>query len=107
MYPSLMHITCLAHSCHRACEYVRNQFKDVDRFIALMKSAFLKCNSRVQVFREVAPGIPLPPAPVITRWGTWLDAVVYYSTHWTLILEVGNVRNMLALECGIMWLIFR
>lgn len=94
MYPNLMHITCLAHSCYCACEYVRNQFRDVDRFIALMKCAFLKCIARVQVFREVAPGVPLPPAPVITRWGTWLEAVVYYSTYWTQVLEVGNFENV-------------
>lgn len=88
----------MAHSCHRVCEYTRNQFRDVDRFIALMKAVFLKCNSRVQLFRNKAPNIPLPPAPVITRWGTWLKAVVYYALHWNVILEVQNGLEFLFLE---------
>jgi hypothetical protein len=25
--------------------------------------------------------VPLPPIPIITRWGTWLDAVVYYANN--------------------------
>jgi hypothetical protein len=27
------------------------------------------------------PGIPLPPQPVLTRWGTWLDAAMYYADN--------------------------
>ncbi|KAJ4450619.1 hypothetical protein ANN_02047 [Periplaneta americana] len=36
----------------------------------------------------IAPGIPLPPQPVLTRWGTWLDAVNYYAEHYGKIMEV-------------------
>ncbi|VVC25523.1 Hypothetical protein CINCED_3A013125 [Cinara cedri] len=25
------------------------------------------------------PGIPLPPEPIITRWGTWLNAPLFYA----------------------------
>lgn len=25
--------------------------------------------------------IPLPPEPVLTRWGTWLEAVVFNASH--------------------------
>jgi len=27
------------------------------------------------------PGIPLPPEPIITRWGTWLDAALFYANN--------------------------
>ncbi|KAJ4430000.1 hypothetical protein ANN_22204 [Periplaneta americana] len=27
------------------------------------------------------PEIPLPPKPILTRWGTWLEAVEYYAEH--------------------------
>lgn len=84
----MLHVTCLAHSCHRVCEYVRGQFKEVDRFIAVMKATFLKCNARVQIFRQVAPNLALPPSPVITRWGTWLEACMYYAQHMAVIIEV-------------------
>ncbi|KRX29906.1 hypothetical protein T06_13412 [Trichinella sp. T6] len=32
-----------------------------------MKKVFLKAPSRVQLFKEMAPEIPLPPQPVLTR----------------------------------------
>lgn len=43
---------------------------------------------RVLLFQTIAPGIPLPPQPVLTRWGTWLDAVNYYAEHYGKIMEV-------------------
>lgn len=27
------------------------------------------------------PTLPLPPEPVITRWGTWVEAVNFYAAH--------------------------
>ncbi|KRX18174.1 hypothetical protein T07_3177 [Trichinella nelsoni] len=35
----------------------------------------------------MAPEIPLPPQPVLTRWGTWLSAVFYYVANITKIRE--------------------
>ncbi|KAJ4443595.1 hypothetical protein ANN_05269 [Periplaneta americana] len=43
---------------------------------------------RVLLFQIIAPGIPLPPQPVLTRWGTWLDAVNYYAEYYGKIMEV-------------------
>lgn len=37
---------------------------------------------RVQFFEERLPSTPLPPEPVLTRWGTWLDASMYYASHY-------------------------
>jgi len=30
------------------------------------------------MFKKVAPHIPMPPKPIVTRWGTWLTAGNYY-----------------------------
>jgi len=49
--------------------------------IASIKKVFLKAPSRIQIFRETEPNLPLPPQPIITRWGTWLEAVKYYATN--------------------------
>jgi len=38
----------------------------------------------------MAPDIPLPPRPVLTRWGTWLNASMYYCDHFQLIKEIIN-----------------
>lgn len=80
-YVNMLHLTCIAHGLHRVCEYIRNAFADVDQLIAMCKKVFLKSPSRLSLFREFLPDAPLPPRPVITRWGTWLDAASYYCTY--------------------------
>lgn len=89
LYPKMLHCTCLAHSLHRVSEYIRNGYKDVDKFVSLVKKVFLKSNSRVQIFRSTVPGIPVPPAPVTTRWTTWIKAVGYYHENMDSIVKVG------------------
>lgn len=59
-YRRMIHVTCLAHSCHRLGEYVRDLHKMVDRFIAAGKKAFLLSADRKKLFREMTPSIPLP-----------------------------------------------
>jgi hypothetical protein len=34
------------------------------------------------------PDLTLPPEPIITRWGTWLSAVLYYSNNFEKIKNV-------------------
>lgn len=36
------------------------------------------------------PNLALPPEPVITRWGTWLEAALYYSKNINEFEEVVN-----------------
>lgn len=33
-------------------------------------------------------GIPLPPAPIITRWGTLIDVAVYYADYFEVIKKI-------------------
>jgi len=82
------HVTCLAHSLHRVAEEIRKQFPEIDAFISNVKKIFLKCPSRVLKFKEMAPGIPMPPQPILTRWGTWLSAAIYYCENYQLIKSV-------------------
>ena len=53
----------------------------VDKLVSSMKKIFLKAPDRVSSFHEMYPGVPLPPKPIITRWGTWLNAASYYADH--------------------------
>lgn len=32
----------------------------------------------------------MPPEPIITRWGTWLEAVEYYTNNYGVIKNVVN-----------------
>ena len=84
----LIHVTCLAHGLHRICETVRQEFKIVDELISNVKKMFLKSPKRVETFETIAPEVPLPPDPVVTRWGTWLLAAIYYAEHYDKIKEV-------------------
>ncbi|XP_069700702.1 uncharacterized protein [Periplaneta americana] len=93
VYPKLTHFTCVAHAFHRVAEVVRDNFPKVDLLISSVKKVFLKAPSRVNVLKEMYPEIPLPPKPILTRWGTWLEAVEYYAEH---IDSINNV--LLALD---------
>ncbi|KAJ4452284.1 hypothetical protein ANN_03803 [Periplaneta americana] len=61
--------------------------------MGILEKVFLKAPSRVNVLKEMYPEIPLPPKPILTRWGTWLEAVEYYAEH---IDSINNV--LLALD---------
>lgn len=80
-YVNMIHVTCLAHAIHRVCEFIRGSFEDVDGLISNCKKIFLKCPARLNAFKEALPDTPLPPRPVITRWGTWLSAALYYARN--------------------------
>jgi len=69
-YPNIVHVTCVAHMLNRVAEKVRELFPNVNKLINNVKKCFLKSPSRIQLYKETLPGFPLPPEPVITRWGT-------------------------------------
>uniref|UniRef100_A0A2S2QIM4 DUF659 domain-containing protein n=1 Tax=Sipha flava TaxID=143950 RepID=A0A2S2QIM4_9HEMI len=77
-YSKMEHVTCLAYALHRVAEEIRKHFPKVDQLISNCKKIFLKAPSRVQIFKKIAPNIPIPPQPVLTRWGAWLTAAFYY-----------------------------
>lgn len=41
-------------------------------------------------FQDRFPGVPLPPQPIHTRWGTWIEAALYYATHFQKIQDFLN-----------------
>ena len=84
LYPSLMHVTCVAHLLHNCAMRVRAHFKNIDEIIATIKAATIKKKD----FHDA--GLPFPPDPVITRWATWLRAVLYYSEN---LLAVRTIVN--------------
>lgn len=90
LYPKMVHVTCLAHALHRVAEEVRGSYPEVDKFIANGKKIFIKAPLRLQKFKEQAPSLPCPPQPILTRWGTWLDAANYYCTNYNEIQKIFN-----------------
>jgi hypothetical protein len=88
---------------NRVAEEIRNHFPNVNKLISSVKKVFLKAPLRAQRYKEKMPNIPLPPEPVITRWGTWLNAAVFYAEHFQtikeLILEFERNHNSSIIKC--------
>lgn len=87
-YPRMLHITCLAHAVHRLAETVREVFSSVNDLISSIKKVFLKAPVRIKLYKEMYPDLPLPPQPVITRWGTWIEAARFYANNFDAIKSV-------------------
>ena len=88
LYPSLMHVTCVAHLLHNCTMRVRAHFNNIDEVIATIKAATIKNKDRKKDFRDA--GLPPPPDPVITRWATWLRAALYYRENVPAIRTIVN-----------------
>jgi hypothetical protein len=56
----------------------------LDAFVSRTKKIFVK-----------ALGVPVPPEPLITRWGTWIEATLYYCYH---VYVVKNIVNSVKTE---------
>ena len=89
LYPSLMHVTCVAHLLHNCVMRVRAHFKNIDQVIATIKAATIKIKDRKKDFYNA--GLPSPPDPIITRCpATWLRAALYYSENLPAVRTIVN-----------------
>ena len=88
LYPSLMHVTCVAHLLHNCAMRVRAHFKNIDKIIATINAATIKNKHREKDFHDA--GLPSPHDPVITRWATWLRAALYYSENLPAVRTIVN-----------------
>lgn len=87
-YPNMNHLTCVVHGIHRVAEKIRDTFPMVDKFISLLKKVFLKSPTRTSLYKEIMGNVPLPPYPILTRWGTWITTANFYSKHFEKIKQV-------------------
>ena len=98
LYPQLLHVQCLSHLLHNCAEEIRTKFKDTDNLIARIKLAVQKNPTRRHMFHEIGT----PPNPVITRWGTWLDAAVnYYAKNLPEVKKIYPIVRISNLRCFI------
>lgn len=105
-YPSLKHVTCLAHALNLVAEEARAQFELANKMIASMKTIFKKCVRRRIKFREVT-NLRHPPKVVVTRWCTWIIAAIYYNDYYDEILPfINQLDGTESVACGILKKIF-
>ena len=94
LYPSLMHVTCVAHLLHNCAMRVRARFKNIDEIIATIKPATIKNKDRKKDFHNA--GLPSPPDPVITRWTTWLRAACVTVRTFQLFVPLSTIGQVQA-----------
>jgi hypothetical protein len=84
-YKNFVHITCLAHGLHLLCEFIRDQFPKVNTLVSKMKSVLTYSKERTDMYQELLGDRPLPPKPVITRWGTFLNTAIHHHQNFERI----------------------
>ena len=86
IYPKLFHITCTAHALHNAVERICNHYEDVNKLIATVKASVVKNKDRRKKFSEIVS----PPQPIVTQWGSWLNAAKYYAENFPKVCDIVN-----------------
>ncbi|VVC29750.1 Ribonuclease H-like domain [Cinara cedri] len=87
-YSKMVHVTCAAYCLYRTAEQVRDHFSAVEKLIENCKKVFKKAPTRDEMFEKEAPGVCLPPDPVITRWGSWINAAIYYCENLNTVCRI-------------------
>ena len=94
LYPSLMHVNCVAHLLHNCAMRVRAHFKNIDEIIATIKAATIKNKYRKKDFHD--GGLPSSPDPVITRWATWIRAAFFTVRIFQLFVLLSTIGQVQA-----------
>lgn len=78
-FEQMLHLLCSAHALNNVADVIRTEYTVLDAVIMSVKKIFKKSHARVQIFKNEAPGIRLPPSPCVTRWGKWIECSKYYN----------------------------
>ena len=81
----MIHINCLANNLNRVAEKVVELYPELNEIISLGEQVFLKAPLRRE--KLLTKNLSLSPEPVITRWGTWLEATDYYLKNYETFTE--------------------
>lgn len=91
-------------------EKVREMYLNLNTLVSNLKKVFLKTPQKVDVYKEIMSSVPLLPEPVLTRWGTWIEAANFCADHFgdlkiilqkledTTVVSIQKCINMLSLE---------
>ena len=86
LYPNLFHVTCVAHLLHNCAMHVRAHYPSVDNLVSCVKACVVRNHSRRALFQPLG----YPPEPIVTRWGSWLEAALYYCEHLPQVRDIVN-----------------
>lgn len=80
IYSMMTQVTCILHGMHRICEHVRESLATINQPVSWARKVFLKCPTRISIYKEIMQ-CALPPDVVVSRWGTWLTAVLFFADN--------------------------
>ncbi|KAG0422486.1 hypothetical protein DMUE_6207 [Dictyocoela muelleri] len=72
-YPNLLHTICFAYILHNCAQKIKLNYRKVDDIIASMKGLTVKNQFRKNEFNHIGRR----PSPIVTRWGSWLNAAFF------------------------------
>lgn len=86
LLPNAVHVTCWAHILSLVGEEFREALRLCDMLAASIKAIFSKAPGRraryLHHLRQMkAEKAVMPPTPVITRWNSWFEAVLYHAEY--------------------------
>ena len=84
LYPNLFHVTCVAHLLHNCAMHVRAHFPSVDNLVSCVKACVVRNHLRRALFQPLG----YPPELIVTRWGSWLEAALYYCKHLPQVRDI-------------------
>ncbi|KAG0434848.1 hypothetical protein DMUE_5002 [Dictyocoela muelleri] len=84
LYPNMLHVTCFMHILHNCANKIRIAYPNVEYVIASVKQLVHKNIRKKTLFGEIGN----PPQPILTIWGTWLDAIFYYAENFEEVKEI-------------------
>ncbi len=76
-YSNMIHITCFAYAMHNCAFKIKKHYQNVDLLIGAVKGLVNKNFNRIQDFAHLEK----IPQPIVTRWGSWLNAALYYCKN--------------------------
>ena len=68
---------CVTHLLHNCAMKIKSHFEIVDLLIAEVKGVTINNKTRQAKFSAIG----YPPQPIPTRWGSWLNAALYYAKN--------------------------
>ena len=80
-YPSMLFLTCLCHGLHNLCSTILSLFPNAMKFITAMNNILYRSTARMNSFLTLLSIKKKPIKAVETRWGTGLDACVYWFSN--------------------------
>ena len=66
----------MAHVVHSVCKKIRGENVEVNKLVSLRKKVLLKSKERRHIYVSITK-LPFPPNPVIKKWGTFIQTVVF------------------------------